>query len=196
MFTGIVEGTGRVEKISASKDRSARTVTVRMGQAARGLKKGRSVSVNGACLTAEAVRGGRCTFKVIDETMAKTSMGRLREGDAVNIERSLRAGARLEGHFVLGHVDGTGTVTRVRRMPGEVRVWVRLPRALAAQTVSKGSIAVDGVSLTVASKSRNTVMVCLIPHTVKSTSLGSRKEGDAVNIETDILGKYALRDSE
>ena len=195
MFTGIVQR-GRVEKIAPSKGRSARTLTVQMGGAARGLKKGQSVAVNGACLTAESVRGGACTFQVIDETMAKTGMGRLREGDAVNVERSLRAGARLEGHFVLGHVDGIGTVARTAKMPGELRLWVRLPAPLAAQTVSKGSIAVDGVSLTVASKSRNTVMVCLIPHTVKATNLGGKKKGQTVNIETDILGKYALLGSE
>lgn len=163
-----------------------------MGKLARGLRKGQSVAVNGVCLTATSVRGGLCTFEMIDETVSKTGMGQLREGEGVNIERSLKAGARLEGHFVLGHVDGTGTVTRIRKMPGEVRVWVKLPPELAAQTVRKGSIAVDGVSLTVASKSGDTVMVCLIPHTVEATNLGARREKQTVNIETDILGKYAL----
>ena len=192
MFTGIIEGTGRVRSISRPAGRSARAMTVDMGGAARGLKKGQSVSVNGVCLTATAVRGGLCSFEMIDETMSKTSMGRLQKGGIVNIERSLRAGGRLEGHFVLGHVDGTGTVTRVRKMPGEVRVWVRLPSGLAPQVVRKGSVALDGVSLTVAAKSRNTIMVCLIPHTVKATSFRSVKEGQVINVETDILGKYAL----
>lgn len=197
MFTGIVEGTGRVEETSASKGRSARTLTVRMGGLARGLKKGQSVAVNGVCLTAASVRGGLCTFEVIDETVSRTGIGKLRRGEAVNIERSLKAGARLEGHFVLGHVDGTGTITQVRKMPGEVRVWVKIPPELAAQVVRKGSIAMDGVSLTVASKSRNTVMVCLVPHTVKITNFRAKKKDQTVNIETDILGKYALerRDS-
>lgn len=192
MFTGIIEGTGRVKKIAPPAGRSARAMTVDMGGSARGLKKGQSVSVNGVCLTATAVRGGLCSFEMIDETMAKTGMGKLQKGGVVNIERSIRAGGRLEGHFVLGHVDGTGTVTRIRKMPGEVRVWVRLPAGLAAQTVRKGSVALDGVSLTIASKSRNTIMVCLIPHTVKITNFGSMKEGQLVNVETDILGKYAL----
>lgn len=192
MFTGIVEGTARVRRVSPSGGRSAKILVLEMGGAARGLKRGQSVSVNGACLTAEKVSGGACTFQVIDETVSKTCMGSLREGDVVNVERSLRAGARLEGHFVLGHVDGTGTITRIEEAPGEVRVWIKLPPALAAQTVPKGSISVDGVSLTVASKSRSTIAVCLIPHTVDVTNFGSRREGDEVNVETDILGKYAL----
>lgn len=196
VFTGIVEGTGRIARIAPSggSSRSSVRMTVDLGKrGAAGLKKGQSVAVNGACLTVVARSGTKCDFEMIDETMERTALGGLAGGDRVNIERSLRAGARLEGHFVLGHVDGVGRIASVRQEPGQVRVAVRLPRRLARHVVEKGSIAVDGVSLTVAAVRGTTVEVCLIPHTVKATNFASRSAGDAVNIETDILAKYALR---
>ena len=169
------------------------TVDLGTGARAAGLKKGQSVAVNGACLTVVARSGTKCDFEMIDETMERTALGGLARGDRVNIERSLRANARLEGHFVLGHVDGVGRIASVRQEPGQVRVAVRLPRRLARHVVEKGSIAVDGVSLTVAAAKGTTAEVCLIPHTVRTTNFASRQAGDAVNIETDILAKYALR---
>lgn len=197
MFTGIVEGTGRVARIAPSggSSRSSTRMTVDLGSKARtaGLKKGQSVAVNGACLTVVARSGTKCDFEMIDETMERTALGGLARGDRVNIERSLRANARLEGHFVLGHVDGVGRIASVRQEPGQVRIAVRLPRRLARHVVEKGSIAVDGVSLTVAAVRGTTAEVCLIPHTVRTTNFASRRAGDAVNIETDILAKYALR---
>ena len=179
---------------SPAPSRSSTRMTVDLGKrGAAGLKKGQSVAVNGACLTVVARSGTRCDFEMIDETMERTALGSLSAGDRVNIERSLRAGARLEGHFVLGHVDGVGRIASVRKEPGQVRVAVRLPRRLARHAVEKGSIAVDGVSLTVAGVRGTTAEVCLIPHTVKVTNFASRRAGDDVNVETDILAKYALR---
>ena len=195
MFTGIVERTGRVEAIGRPRagSRSSARMTVDLGRSAAGLKKGQSVAVNGACLTVVARSGTRCDFEVIDETMERTSLGALARGDYVNIERPLRAGARLDGHFVQGHVDGVGTITGMDDEPGQVRVSIRVPRRLVRHVVEKGSIAVDGISLTVAGVRGTTVQVCLIPHTVKVTGLASRRPGAQVNIETDILAKYAVR---
>lgn len=196
MFTGIVEGTARIARIapSGASSRSSMRMTVDLGKkAAAGLKRGQSVAVNGACLTVVARSGTKCDFEVIDETVERTALGGLSRGDRVNIERPLRAGARLDGHFVLGHIDGVGRIASVREEPGQVRVAIRLPRRLARHVVEKGSIAVDGVSLTVAAARGTTAEVCLVPHTVKVTNFASRRAGDAVNIETDVLAKYALR---
>ena len=194
MFTGIVLGTGRVVNISdAAGRRSSRLMDVDLGEHAGGLEVGQSVAVNGVCLTATALRRTACTFELIQETVNTTSLGDLRQGDMVNIERSLRVGDRLEGHYVLGHVDGTGIIRHIREEPGEVRVRVDIPPSLAAQTVRKGSIAVDGISLTLTESDPDGVAFSLIPHTVRTTNFRFRKPGDRVNVETDILGKYALK---
>lgn len=193
MFTGIVEGTGTVERISRrTGNRSAVGMTVDLGKSARGLKVGQSVALNGVCLTVTKLDGGRCDFEMIEETVKKTSLGGIKSGGTVNVERSLKAGDRLEGHFVLGHIDGTAAITKIQKKPGEVRVWIELPKALARHVVKKGSIAVDGISLTIADVRQNTASVCLIPHTVEVTNFKTKRVGDKVNIETDILGKYVL----
>ena len=159
------------------------TVDLGTGSRAAGLKRGQSVAVNGACLTVVARSGTKCDFEMIDETMERTALGGLARGDRVNTERSLRASARLEGHFVFGHVDGVGRIASVRQEPGQVRVAVRLPRRrLARHVVEKGPIAVDGVGLAAAAARGTTAEVCLIPHTVRTTNLASRQAGDAVNI--------------
>ncbi len=200
VFTGIVEGTGTVKEITASpsEKRSAIRMTVDLGRHAEGLETGQSVAINGVCLTAtRMVDQNRCAFEMIGETMERTSLGDLRVGDAVNIERSLKVGERLEGHFVLGHVDGVATISRIERGEDEVRVWLDIPSELARYIVKKGSIAVDGISLTVAEilpgeATSVGAMICLIPHTVQVTNMASRKPGDRLNIETDILGKYIV----
>ncbi len=199
MFTGIIEGTGRVAGVRrippGGARRAAARLAVDLGRQAAGLRKGQSVAINGVCLTVAGISpaGGRCHFEMIEETVDRTALGSLGRGDRVNVERSLRASGRLEGHFVLGHVDGVGAVRSIEERPGEVRVWIGAPAALRRLMVEKGSVAVDGVSLTVAGLSRGAFMVCLIPHTVRATSFAGLREGDAVNIETDILGKYAAR---
>lgn len=197
MFTGVVEGTGTVESITYETGRrSAIGMIVDLGKHAAGLKAGQSVALNGACLTLTERSGTRCRFEMIQETAKRTCLGGLRKGCIVNVERSLKVGGRLEGHFVLGHVDGTGIIEKIEKGPDQVVMQMRLPIELVKYVVEKGSIAVDGVSLTVVGKSKNTVTVCLIPHTMQVTNFARRHQGDKVNIETDILGKYILGSSE
>ncbi|HSB82888.1 MAG TPA: riboflavin synthase [Nitrosarchaeum sp.] len=194
MFTGIVEGIGKVEKISKNtKNRSAIQMTVNLGKHAKGLKIGQSVALNGVCLTATKLSKSSCIFEMIDETTTKTDLGNLKPGDIVNIERSLKTGDRLEGHFVLGHVDGVGVIKKIQNKPKEVQVWFELPKNLSKYVVKKGSIAVDGISLTVVNIKNNLASVCLIPHTMEITNFKTKNIGDKLNIETDILGKYILK---
>jgi len=193
MFTGIIEGTGTVKSVVRdTANRSAIRIVVDIGMHSEGLKRGQSVALNGACLTAVEISGSECTFELVDETIKKTSLGGLTPGVAVNVERSLKIGDRLEGHFVLGHVDGTATITKIRRRPKEVRLWFEIPKRLSKYVVRKGSVTLDGISLTVVSAKGRTASVSLIPHTLKVTNLASKKEGDRLNIEADILGRYVL----
>lgn len=194
MFTGIVEGIGMVEKIKQNtKNRSAYQMTIDLGVYAKGLKVGQSVALNGVCLSVTKISKNKCDFDMIDETIKKTDLGNLKKGSIVNIERSLKVGARMDGHFVLGHIDGVGVITKIEKKPKEIKVWFEVPKKLAKFVVQKGSIAIDGISLTVVDVTKNTASVCLIPHTVKVTNFQSKKVGDKVNIETDILGKYILK---
>ncbi len=194
MFTGIVEGIGKIEKISKNtKNRSAIQMTVDLGKYAKGLKIGQSVALNGVCLTATKLSKSNCIFEMIEETTLKTDLGNLKPGDIVNIERSLKTGDRLEGHFVLGHVDGVGIIKKIQNKPKEVQVWFEIPKKLSKYVVKKGSIAVDGISLTVVGVKNNLASVCLIPHTIEITNFKTKNVGDKLNIETDILGKYILK---
>lgn len=194
MFTGIVEGIGKIEKISKNtKNRSAIEMTVNLGKYAKGLKIGQSVALNGVCLTATKLSKSNCVFEMIEETTRKTDLGNLKPGDIVNIERSLKTGDRLEGHFVLGHVDGVGIITKIQNKSKEVQIWFEIPKKLSKYVVKKGSIAVDGISLTVVDVKNNLASVCLIPHTIQVTNFKTKNVGDKINIETDILGKYILK---
>lgn len=194
MFTGIVVGIGKIEKISKNtKNRSAIQITVNLGKHAKGLKIGQSVALNGVCLTATKLSKSNCIFEMIEETIRKTDLGNLKSNDIVNIERSLKIGERLEGHFVLGHVDGVGTIKKIQNKPKEVQVWFEVPKKLSKYVVKKGSIAVDGISLTVVDVKNNLASVCLIPHTMEITNFKTKNVGDKLNIETDILGKYILK---
>lgn len=194
MFTGIVVGTGKVNNITRkTKNRSAIQMTVDLGKQAKGLKIGQSVALNGVCLTVTKLSKNFGRFEMIDETTKKTDLGNLKIGSIVNIERSLKTGDRLEGHFVLGHVDGVGTIKKILKKPKEVQVWFEVPTKLAKYIVKKGSIAIDGISLTVVEIKKNLVSVSLIPHTIQVTNFKTKKIGDKVNIETDILGKYILK---
>jgi len=130
---------------------------------------------------------------MIDETIRQTDLGNLVPGAKVNIERSLKVGDRMEGHFVLGHVDGVGIIKKIEKKPKEIKVWFEVPKQLVKFVVKKGSIAIDGISLTVVDVTKNNASVCLIPHTIKITNFQSKKVGDKINIETDILGKYILK---
>ena len=194
MFTGIIEGVGKVIKINKStKNRSAFQMTVDLGKHAKGLKIGQSVALNGVCLSVTKIAKSKCNFEMIDETIKKTDLGNLIPGAEVNIERSVKAGDRIEGHFVLGHIDGVGIIKKIEKKPKEVKIWFEVPKNLSKFIVKKGSIAIDGISLTVVDIKKNKASVCLIPHTMKVTNFHSKKIGDKLNIETDILGKYILK---
>ncbi len=193
MFTGIIEGTGKIEKIQKkTSNRSAAKMTVNLGKYSKGLKIGQSVALNGVCLTVTNISKNKCNFEMIDETTKKTDLGNLSIGSKVNIERSLKVGDRMEGHFVLGHVDGVGIIKKIQKKPKEVQIWFEVSKNLSKYIVKKGSIAIDGISLTVVDAKKNLVSVCLIPHTINVTNFKLKKIGDKVNIETDILGKYIL----
>jgi riboflavin synthase len=193
MFTGIIEGTAKVKSVSKIMNGADTLLRIQLGKLGRGLKVGDSVSVSGACLTVSRLSKGDADFQMVAETVRRTSLGSLKPNDRVNIERSLKVGERLEGHFVLGHVDGTGTIEDIIEKPTETTIWIELEETLAKSAVPKGSIAIDGVSLTLVEIKGNRVSISLIPHTLKMTTLGLRSKGDQVNIETDILGKYVAQ---
>jgi riboflavin synthase len=190
MFTGVIEGMARVTSITKSRRGAETIIRVRLGKLGRGLRKGDSVCINGACLTATKISKGEAQFEIVSETIRRTNLGQTRQGEMVNVERSLRVGDRLEGHFVLGHVDGTGIIEDIKKSSSETTIWIKLEGGLIKSMVPKGSIAVDGISLTLVAVEDNRVSVSLIPHTLKVTTLGRKHRGDRVNIETDILGKY------
>ncbi len=194
MFTGIIVGTGKVTKIDQkTKNRSAIQMTVNLGKYAKGLKIGQSVAINGVCLSATKISNNNCIFEMIDETTKKTDLGNVKAGSTVNVERSLKVGDRLEGHFVLGHIDGVATITKIEKKPKEVKIWFKIPKKLTKYVVKKGSIALDGISLTLVDVKKDVASVCLIPHTINVTNFKSKKIGDKLNIETDVLGKYVLK---
>ena len=193
MCTGIITGTGKIAKINQKTgNRSAIKVSVDLGKNSKGLKIGQSVALNGVCLSATKISKNICNFEMIEETMNKTDLGNLKVGSLINIERSLKVGERLEGHFVLGHIDGVAKITKMEKKPKEVKVWFKIPKKLAKYVVEKGSIALDGISLTVVDVKKDLASVCLIPHTIQITNFKDKKIGDKLNIETDILGKYIL----
>ena len=192
MFTGIVEELGQVRGVDGRGD--VLRLDVRAHLTLEGSGLGASVAVNGVCLTVVDARGDGFTFEVGPETLARTTLGTLRAGEAVNLERPLRFGAAVGGHLVLGHVDGMGTVTDVTRVESTARVRIALPGpALAPLLVEQGSVAVDGVSLTIAALERQAFEVMVIPHTLAVTTFGRLTAGRAVNIETDVIGKYLQR---
>ena len=194
MFTGIIVGTGKVTKLDQkTKNRSAIQMTVDLGKYAKGLKIGQSVAINGVCLSATKISNNKCVFEMIDETTKKTDLGNVKAGSTVNVERSLKVGDRLEGHFVLGHIDGVATITKIEKKPKEVKIWFKIPKKLTKYVVKKGSIALDGISLTLVDVKKDVASVCLIPHTINVTNFKSKKIGDKLNIETDVLGKYILK---
>jgi len=193
VFTGIIEGQGVVKKFDIkTQNRSAAKMGIDLGNLAKGLQIGDSVAINGVCLTTTHISKSHAEFEMINETLKKTNLGMIKSGDKVNIERSLKVGERMEGHFVLGHIDGTGKIIKIEKLTKEIKFWIELPKDLAKFVVKKGSITVDGISLTLVDVLKNKISICIIPHTMKITNLGSKKIGDKVNIETDILGKYAI----
>jgi riboflavin synthase len=191
MFTGLVEALGTVHRLTP--EGAGRRLVIAAPGLAADLVIGDSVAVNGACLTVVEQDDQTCTFQVGPETLARTNLGDLVEGDRVNLERSLRLSDRLGGHLVQGHVDGVGRVVERQRDGEWEKVWFVCPPALAEQMVPKGSVAVDGVSLTLVDVAADRFSVALIPHTLAHTTLGFKQPGAAVNLETDLLAKYVIR---
>jgi riboflavin synthase alpha subunit len=189
MFTGIVEVLGQVRALRPVGDGMRLTVAV-PGEAGWQLTVGESVAVSGVCLTVVAAEPGTLMFDLAEETRRVTTLDDLEAGDSVNLERPLRLDARLGGHLVLGHVDGVGRVISVRAEGEGRRLSVMLPAALRPLLIPKGSVAVDGVSLTVAELGAEAFEVALIPYTLAVTTLGSRSPGERVNLEMDVIGKY------
>jgi riboflavin synthase alpha subunit len=189
MFTGIVSQRARVV---ASEDdgHGATRLRVALERPIEGLALGASVALDGVCLTVARVEGERIEFDVVPETCRKTTLGDLREGDRVNVEAALRAGDPLGGHVLQGHVDGVGRIEGVERRGADVRMSIRLPRALQGATIPKGSVAVDGVSLTVGESEEERFSVYLVPHTLAATGLGEKEAGDRVNVEADVVGRW------
>jgi riboflavin synthase len=191
MFTGLVEGLGTIIAVDGSASAIDLTLRPPAGLPEREQTAiGDSIALNGCCLTVVRIADGSWTFQAGEETLSRTNLGRLKTGDQVNLERSLRPIDRLGGHFVQGHIDATGSVDAIEQDGEWTTMWFRVPPQLTRQMVSKGSIAVDGVSLTLVNVEADRVSVALIPHTLHATTLGLRLAGDVVNIETDILGKY------
>jgi riboflavin synthase len=192
MFTGIVEETGVVEKIKAGA--KSIQLTIRAHLTARDLKLGDSLAINGCCLTVvkSAARGKsrRLQFDLLKETWNRTNLQFTKPGALVNLERPMRTDGRLGGHFVSGHIDGVGRITRWESSGQDHLLDIAAPAELMRYVVSKGSIAVDGISLTVAGVQRKSFRIWIIPHTYEMTALRERKVGDAVNLEADLIGKY------
>ncbi len=191
MFTGLVEETGTVIEIVV-EEHSGRLTAV-APTVHQDAKLGDSIAINGCCLTVIAQEGDRLTFDVVPETLRRTNLGALKPGEQINLERPLAVGARLGGHFVQGHIDGVGTVLAVTPEENAVVMEIGVPEPLRRYIVEKGSIAVDGVSLTVAEAQPASFTVWTIPHTRAITTLGQRQVGDRVNLECDLLGKYIER---
>ena len=192
MFTGIVEETGTVERIKPTA--KSIELTVRANLCGRGLKLGASLAVNGCCLTVVkvATRGKSklAQFDLLKETWQRTNLQFAKPGSLVNLERPLRTDGNLGGHFVTGHIDGVGKITKWERLGQDHVLDIAAPPAVMRYVVFKGSMAVDGISLTVAGVGKNSFRIWIIPHTYEVTALRERKTGDAVNLEADLIGKY------
>lgn len=194
MFTGIIERTAKVVEIRRSNgSRSAMRMRLDIGSSSRGMKVGDSLAVNGACLTVRRLARGIADFEMIGETMRRTSLGAVKAGDSVNIEKSLRFNGTMDGHFVLGHVDGVGSITSISKKRNQVEMGIRIPSNLTRYVVEKGSITIDGISLTVVAIMGNRLTIALIPHTMEITNMSGKEVGDVVNVEADILAKYVAK---
>jgi riboflavin synthase len=191
MFTGLVETMGKV--VGLIDDPPGKRLRIDCGIVADGAAIGDSICINGCCLTVVAIESQVLDFEAGEETLSRTNLGRLEVGSPVNLERSLAVGDRLGGHYVTGHVDCVGTLVDRKDDPPWAHLRFQMASRLASQVAAKGSIAVDGISLTVVDADNDTFSVALIPHTLEVTTLGNRKVGDQVNLETDVLAKYVER---
>ena len=191
MFTGLIEEIGIIEDLV--KGSISGSMKIGCSKVLEGVRLGDSISVNGICLTVINFDDGSFTVDFMPETLKVTNLGKLGRGSKVNLERALMVGDRLGGHIVSGHIDGTGKLTAFKERENATEVWVEADRELLKYIIKKGSIAIDGASLTVAEVNRTGFMVSIIPHTKKETTLLSKKVGDSINLECDSTGKYIER---
>ncbi len=191
MFTGIIESLGKVKQVKIQSNSAI--VIVDVGRLSDGISLGDSIAINGACLTATQIKGSDVYFDVSRETLSKTITGNLRVSDNVNIERSLRIGDKLGGHFVTGHVDGIGVINEINSEADQCITWISVSEELTNLMIKKGSVAIDGISLTIVELKEKLFSVALIPFTLNTTTLGFKNVGQKVNIETDMLGKWVKR---
>ncbi|WP_028829347.1 riboflavin synthase [Proteocatella sphenisci] len=191
MFTGIIEETGKIIRVEKSTKSSRLSIEGKL--IFDDLKLGDSVAVNGVCLTVSNMGSGIFVADVMSETVSRSSLGMLRAGSKVNLERAMPANGRFGGHIVSGHIDGTGTIAALRSDENAVWITISISEKISRYIVEKGSVAIDGISLTVAQESPGKFSVSVIPHTGKETTLLKKKVGDIVNIENDVIGKYIER---
>ncbi|MCC6549891.1 MAG: riboflavin synthase [Ignavibacteriaceae bacterium] len=190
MFTGLIEETGVISRIQNAG--LGRKITINSSVVTADMKTGDSINVSGACQTVVSFSEKEFTVEAVEETLKKTTFGLFKQGDRVNLERSLLPTTRLGGHFVSGHVDTRGEIASIQKLSNSWLITVRYPVEFAKYIVPVGSIAIDGISLTVAEKGEEWFRVAIIPHTWQATTIGERKSGEAVNLEFDLLGKYIL----
>lgn len=191
MFTGIIEELGKIQGIQTGA--SSAVLSVQASEIMEDIHLGDSIAVNGVCLTVTAIFQTGFTADVMHETLKRSSLGKLRIGSPVNLERAMPANGRFGGHIVSGHIDGTGTVSDIRKDDNAVWYIVKTPLPILRYIIEKGSIAIDGISLTVARVHKDGFSVSVIPHTASFTTLSGRRVGDAVNLENDCIGKYVER---
>nr|WP_106781145.1 riboflavin synthase [Lysinibacillus timonensis] len=190
MFTGIIEEIGKVTAIK--KDEKSMELTLQCKKVLDDAQLGDSISVNGVCLTITEFSNGEMTVDVMPETVKATTIHNLKIGDSVNLERAMSANGRFGGHIVSGHVDGVGTIRHIKQVSNAVYIEIETQKELAENCIEKGSITIDGTSLTLFKVTETSITISLIPHTYAQTIIGKKKVGDQVNIETDMLGKYVL----
>ena len=188
MFTGIIEEVGTIKQIQ--KNPASAVLTIAADTVLEQTKIGDSIAVNGVCLTVTDLKAGSFTADVMHETLRRSSLGSVRTGSPVNLERAMQLGGRFGGHIVSGHIDGTGTITKYTKEENAIWVTIKAPDEILDLIVEKGSICIDGISLTVATVSDQDFQVSIIPHTAKETTLIHKKVGSLVNLENDIVGKY------
>ncbi len=191
MFTGIIEGLGNIAAIRSSGQ--GKRVTIEADFSLDQTKIGDSISVSGACLTAVKIEGQRFEVDVSPETLNTTTFDKAKVGDRVNLERAMRFSDRIDGHLVAGHIDGTGIVKQRETLGNAIIVTIEVAESLTRYMIAKGSVAVDGISLTINSCDAKSFSISIIPHTAKLTTIGFKNRGDCVNIETDMIGKYVER---
>ncbi|KPL01771.1 MAG: riboflavin synthase subunit alpha [candidate division Zixibacteria bacterium SM1_73] len=191
MFTGIIEEVGSVEKVSIQEGNVK--LKIKASKVLNDLKVGDSININGACQTVIETAGDSFTVEAVEETLRKTNLGQLKSDDLVNLERALRFSDRLGGHLVTGHVDCVGKIKSIAKKDGSFLYEFELPEKYLPHLVEKGSVAVDGISLTVVEVLKGSFTISIIPFTLENTTLGTKKVGDLVNIETDLIGKYVER---